>query len=1147
MAHRSGSFDYKTINENIKKILDVRSTLNNTVQVGMPFVKATTTIRGSTDYLNSTDNIGFTLGLHGISEDVLYKDMFSSGDGIDPLIGYTYTPSGAPQRVYARNPETIVYKTAGQILEQNTAIRTYPDQSRFVRIPPPGITSVTVGRNKNGLLAMAQLEISIPSLLQLESLHRTFLIPGVGMILEWGQLFAPYAKNTEFLQKTDLEPELRFPWHNRGELDKMLTRLAKREVGLMEILENYTYKSNGQYMWMFGRVANFSIKSNSDGSFSSTVKIVGPSEDTWAYDVRNTVVPRKDPSSQYFCASGTNSVYSYFANTVTGLNLKSLLDKVLAPDTPADLASWKHHVIHLKQDSQEEGNPQPSTPIPSTDEKTFADHDDAYFMTWRFFVNVVINSDEYGLKAIFKKADISEDVVNAIGLLLPYGNGPNRDSNIGGLETIDDPMESFVGANKYLRSTDISTMIIVNELAAGLAKQNVQYTLQAEDTNLLEPTADSERFLRATLPFEKSVNPNLNPDITIDPNNPDRGFLSTGVWLNHKAVVKSMISSDTILRSITNLLNAMNSATNGYWQLTLDSVEGREGQYPHSYMVVDANWKDSSVNATKNFLKNVHTFNKYIRTKETGELVGSELIDCTIDLSLPKRLFSQIAIMGLLSSDDIQRISTNESDKNSPAPTPPDEASEPFSAKIADPNSSLAEMFGIITLLPKDGNSPDLTILPQTQNTSPFGTCGKGLTQTVAGAGGQGYQVSDVNPLEALSLLPDERKKQFDLSSKEVDSFTCRQCKPCIDAEIAAATRQVSIPSDGTPITQQIISTFPQLRFRDSARGGFVSSKLLEEVNAALAEISAVAEVSSAHRDFTDPMGAPNSRHKSGRAIDIAKIGEGNTPNFAARDEDGKKLIDKLVEVLKTKYRYIPTEREDVIGTPKAIMWQVAGHYDHIHISIAIAPPSQTPVTPTPPPTPFPPTINPFAQPSPSGDPTVAVSSEPRVCTDADYARISGGSNDVTIGRELCRRCKNHNEVVRQITQTTEVSVQNAVRRFPGLRRVFRYLEIFPELMTASITANANRDRANAFGASPGTLSIGGDLILPGINGLRVGELFWIDRVPAFYKVFGAFQIISIEDTIDTNGWKTKLHARFNYLGDIWKETMVKILLPSNS
>ena len=96
--------------------------------------------------------------------------------------------------------------------------------------------------------------------------------------------------------------------------------------------------------------------------------------------------------------------------------------------------------------------------------------------------------------------------------------------------------------------------------------------------------------------------------------------------------------------------------------------------------------------------------------------------------------------------------------------------------------------------------------------------------------------------------------------------------------------------------------------------------------------------------------------------------------------------------------------------------------------------------------------------------------------------------------------------------------------------------------MSSKIARSADGNRSNAFGASPGTLSISAEIVLPGVNGLRVGELFWIDRIPAFYKAFGAFQVLSIEDMIGVDGWKTKIHSRFNYLGTKWKEATAAIL-----
>lgn len=1110
MAHDSGSFDYKVINENIRKILDARSQLNNTVQVAMPFVKATTTLRHE-EYIGK-DNKGFTLGLHGINEDVKYEDMYSDQNGMDPLIGYTYQANGLTKKVYAKNPMTEVYKTAGQILDTQASIFTYPEDSKFVRIPPPGITNVSIGRNKNGLLSVAQIQISIPSLIQLESLHRTFLVPGIGMVLEWGQQFAPYTTNDQFLQKSSIA-EYMFPWNNRSKLDRILDRLAKREVGLMEILQEYVYPSNGQYMWMFGRVANFDVKSNSDGSFNANVKIVGPSEDAWAYSTRNTVVPRKDAGSPYFCASDTHSVYSYFANTMAGgLNLKTLLDSVRKGE--GRLGAWKEHVAYFEQGNQSQGEPEPTTQTPTTDNRTFADHEDAYFMTWRFFVNVVINDEKVGVRAIFAAAGLSQQLIDTIGLLLPYGNGEERDTNIAKLKVIDDPKESYVGANKYLRSIDPSTLIIVNEKAAELANSNPQYNIPVSEKDLLLETNESRIFKAPTVPFEQSAQ-------VEGANDPDKGFLSSGVWINHKAVVECMLSADTILRGITNLLEAMNQATSNYWQLTLDAVEGEENKNPHTYTVIDANFRDSSNNAVKKFLDKVHVFNKYIRTK-SGALVGSELIECSLDLSLPKRLFSQIATLGLLSKDDIEKI--NQKEVKVGDPVQPNQTDDTFSAKIADPNNTLAEMFGIITLSTKDktGLGPDLTILPNNQNGTTTSTCGKVNAQLVAGVGGQGYQVANANPVETAITTPSDAKKQFDQSSAAVSSSVCRQCTPCLEAEEAQFIKQPLGLPNGLPIVSANVPGLQSLIFAPSViNSGPLSPQLLYDVNEAFGKQSGVqAYVYSGHRDEDNPASKsnPDSRHLRGLAIDITGIYVNGRYFDSKTSPAAVASINQAVEYLTSTKGYIKTQRESVTLTPKAIIWQSPGHFNHVHISIAndttVIPPSTT--TPAP------------------KDPNT------QVCKDEDYQRIGGGNAEE--GRNRCRECKKHNDIVKQITQSTQTSVDVAIRKFSGLRQAFRYVEIFPEMMVASIASTADGDKSNAFGASPGSLAISADLILPGINGLRVGELFWVDRIPAFYKVFGAFQILSLEDTIDTGGWKTKIHARFNYLGTAWKKSMTTIL-----
>jgi hypothetical protein len=120
--------------------------------------------------------------------------------------------------------------------------------------------------------------------------------------------------------------------------------------------------------------------------------------------------------------------------------------------------------------------------------------------------------------------------------------------------------------------------------------------------------------------------------------------------------------------------------------------------------------------------------------------------------------------------------------------------------------------------------------------------------------------------------------------------------------------------------------------------------------------------------------------------------------------------------------------------------------------------------------------------------------------------------------------------------------LERALRRFNNLRAIFRYLEISPDIMVSNIARDSNGNESNAFGAAPGALSIKANMEMPGIAGLRIGELFWMDRMPLFYRAFGAFQTMTIEDEVSIMGWTTKMSARFNYLGTAWKKSIVNLI-----
>lgn len=1174
MAHTSGSFDYKVINSTIKQVLKARSELNNTTQVAMPFVKATTTI-AIPEYLGKTTaegtgRIGFTLGLHGIDENVKYENMFGdNGDsGQYPLVGYTYdigtcrgnSCQGKPVRLYAKPPSPNV-QAANLFFDQSNLLE---DTAQFGRIPPPGITHASIGNYKNGLLASGEITIAVPHISQLEYLHRVFLIPGCGMVLEWGQLFAPEKNpsigesNQYFSNSSGRLEDFMFPWYDRIKLEKILNRLKYNQIGIQEILDEYVIPTRGQYMWMFGRIANFSTTANTDGSFECKVKIVGPSENAWAYSTRSTVIPATNKNND-ICEA--DSIETFFTKTSPGKNLKTLLDNVFNGKI---LPAWRNHVKIIAQGNKKEGlDGEQSTENQATNKKqeanvdqtSFGESEDAYFMTWRFFVNVVINHPEHGLRSIFKR-ELTEEQLNRISLLRPYiDQSPDGKASVSvlkmddpGRKEIDDPMESYVGFNPYLRSTDPSTVVIVNELAAKEAEnflsQNRPKDVQSntQDTELVKAFRAVGDFDRSTIIAAQAEQGSAAPDI-------DRGFLSTGVWVNHKAVVESMVGSNTFLQGITNLLTRMNQATMSYWQLALDGreppkdINNPDISNTFNYAIVDVNWRGSSDEAVKRAIgvseggePGLYVFNKYVRRdKQTNKLVGSELLECNVDLSLPKRLFAQIYTMGLVQKEDLQKAGVQV-----------DSTTTGKSALIADPNETLREMFAITTLT--ENGSSDVTSPPSNKRV-PTGVCGNVNSQTTANTAGNSQALSKQTDESLKTEDPENLKKKQEASKKwlEENAIECGKCQ-----SPPMPSQQVPPSTQNTPNTNSRNKKLSELTIGEILNVQKPSGTVL-----AIGKYQAIPSTFkswvNATKQTSDTIFAGNvqedlgtwlltqKRPRVGRFIngdtsvsletaqlDLAKefasLPVPGEPTSRRGYYDGTAGNRALVTSGRMQEILLEARRNKSVQQLKEFIAKGEGNYDAINRGVAgdTATYSATYYN----------ALNPSVAATPATNPPPPSATPPAETTTTPP------------NSEICKQCQQHKTVVEQTSKVLEITdaLERVQREFPYFKKLFRYIEPFPDIMVGKIRGDADSDKANAFGAAPGSLSLKADLVIPGINGIRIGELFWIDRIPQFYKAFGAFQIMGIQHTIGPDGWKTQVSSVFNYLGSAWKTSVTKLL-----
>jgi hypothetical protein len=1381
MSRKNSSFAYKTINSSIRAILDARSNMNNTVQMAMPFVKATTTVGNMNDILGE-GNIGFTLGVHGYPDQNLLTENIYTPQGGYPLIGYTYTSDGSGVKLIeanldslymSRKESSIDIKKMIQFFDNGAELYSSGGEGSKIVIPPPGITGVNITRNRAGVVSAATINFSVPILPQLEMLHRTFLIPGVGMVLEWGQQFA---KDTSIdygeggLTDSTIQQNT-FPWYDVEKRTELFEKLRLNRYGFPDLLRDYVYPTQGQYMWMFGRVGNFDVKSNSDGSYECSVKIVGPAEDSWAYSVVNTVLPPKDLSGT-ICVEDANSVATYFANTTDGLNLKSLLETV-QNDTNHP---WHKHVIKFEKPANSEGEPTVETTDVNLSEDKFFNTKDSYFFTWRFFVNVVLNDEEVGVKKIFKKAGLTDAEIGKIALLQPYADGPDRRvTDVANISTLNDPYESFVGYNKFLRSHDPGTMIIINNVAV---REAIKYINEQRPTIREQLFADSPEaakmaslgsFTESTrsIPLEERTPPPQKPNQTTQL---DKGFLSTGVWLNHKRVAQCMVGADTVIMGITNLLQNMSGATSGFWQLALDisepdSESGGE-RTAYNYSVIDINYRENSTRAVDKLLKGeerIHVFNKYIRSSD-GQLRGSDVIDCTVDLALPKRMFSQIATLGLVQPKDIQ-AATGEEQTDPDAPG--------MNAVAGDVNEALRKMFAITSISPENGVSVDLTMPTTDERKKWFAgkTCGQVESNTTAGTGGANNSAAPPST-DALAKKED-LEKEIEKLKKDLESDKCKQCTqtttpatqptqtttpatqptptPAKPPLPGTADGPATLPKDtrnyieNTPWSAGFISyvmqasgtSFPaagaHVTYSNSIRKGFSgwsaldpattslrvgdvvvvnrcikfegkkcvqmnnlrfdsatwsgpthgdivtsisdgkivtlggnvadtvkittykststgtivaatgaivvlrpsqqqASKIVDTANAeyqkwfsnkwvetnpaAFDSLNAYykagkltntlkgpsnAQVASpASRDPLGTFRTANGSEGEGKITDILvprqsvggktalvvqldtgkvvrRIGNRNWRNhnpgnlefgktakkfgaigsdvrfaifpdyqsgraakefllFINPEPNGKGNIYKNMTVRQAIADYAPPNENDTAKYQRLIIEAVGGDFvlgtltteqrnrmlnamerfeGYVPGTIEVR-------------------DSPSSPPQPTTTPTVTAAPQ-----------SVRPSRQTPTTSPQCVECNKNKQLLEQ--KQKQLASNNAidnkkdeiVRLFPGLERVFKYIELFPEWMISNIRGTADGNSSNAFGASPGALSIAADITLPGINGLRIGELFWLDRIPAFYRTFGAFQIINLTDSIDvSNGWTTKINARFNYLGVAWRDEM---------
>jgi hypothetical protein len=151
------------------------------------------------------------------------------------------------------------YNKDNEFLGSESSIKGIKDDLGYK--PFPGITNVSVGtRGKWRTTLEADIEFTCYNLEQLEIMNKLYMSLGVHVFLEWGH--TPYINS----QGNIIE--------SFNPIDFFDNKFRSKKLLIQEI-ENQKKEHHGNYGALLGRVYNFNISSNIDGSYNCKIQVVG--------------------------------------------------------------------------------------------------------------------------------------------------------------------------------------------------------------------------------------------------------------------------------------------------------------------------------------------------------------------------------------------------------------------------------------------------------------------------------------------------------------------------------------------------------------------------------------------------------------------------------------------------------------------------------------------------------------------------------------------------------------------------------------------------------------------------------------------------------------------------------------------------------
>ena len=203
--------------EDLQEELNKRSRSKELVRTRAPFIRFTTganmadlELKYGNKYSEYKDYKLFTLGLHGW-DNLNYSsaDIYGTKANKGLVVGTTYK-AGEQKLVYTHEGQdtTLIVPNTGGTLP---TVVTLAGRESNKNYPPPGITSATVERLRNGNVLRFNIQISCYTQQQLEMLDIVSFVPGMTAILDWGSVSTtvtgvqPPTKVLDFKNPADIE------------------------------------------------------------------------------------------------------------------------------------------------------------------------------------------------------------------------------------------------------------------------------------------------------------------------------------------------------------------------------------------------------------------------------------------------------------------------------------------------------------------------------------------------------------------------------------------------------------------------------------------------------------------------------------------------------------------------------------------------------------------------------------------------------------------------------------------------------------------------------------------------------------------------------------------------------------------------------